>query len=121
VTPEEAQELAASVRRVCPEQQINDLAVARWPVLLAGLRLSECLVAVGLLGCFKREIQPAEIRGAVEGMRRNQVEPGGAAYENNLASHGGREFEGGPVCWDPRTSCEGVCRVCPRGEKAAAS
>jgi hypothetical protein len=41
-------------------------------------------------------------------------EPGGEAWTKYLAAHGGREFEGGAVCWDPRASCEGVCRVCPR-------
>lgn len=41
-------------------------------------------------------------------------EPGGKAHADYLATHGGREYTGGPVCWDPRVSCEGACRVCPR-------
>lgn len=41
-------------------------------------------------------------------------DPGGEVYEAALAARGGREFTGGPVCWDPRVECEGVCRVCPQ-------
>lgn len=45
---------------------------------------------------------------------RPSVEPGGEIYFANLAAHGGRPYRGGPVCWDPRVSCERICRDCPR-------
>lgn len=45
---------------------------------------------------------------------RPAIEPGGKIYEANLAAHGGKPYRGGPVCWDPRVSCEGICRDCPR-------
>jgi hypothetical protein len=101
VTIDEARELAAAVRRVCPDQEITDLAVSRWPSLLHGLRLSECLVAVGLLGCFQARIEPANIAAQVRKVRRNPVEPGGKLWADNLAAHGGQEYTGGPVpVWD---------------------
>lgn len=46
-------------------------------------------------------------------------EPGGLLWQANLALHGGREFTGGETCWDPRVSCEGICRVCPREQGGA--
>lgn len=45
---------------------------------------------------------------------RPAVEPGGEIYFANLAAHGGKAYCGGPVCWDSRVTCEGICRDCPR-------
>ncbi|WP_170177807.1 hypothetical protein [Thermomonospora umbrina] len=41
------------------------------------------------------------------------ADPGGDVYEAALAARGGREYRGGPVCWD---RCDGVCRDCRRPE-----
>lgn len=49
-----------------------------------------------------------------EMIRCDRQEPAGDIYFARLAAHGGREYRGGPVCWDPQTRCEGVCRDCPR-------
>lgn len=38
-------------------------------------------------------------------------EPGGDVWREALARRGGREYTGGPVCWDA-ARCEGVCREC---------
>jgi hypothetical protein len=45
---------------------------------------------------------------------REEREPGGAVYFAALARRGGKEYFGGPICWDPDAECEGVCQVCPR-------
>lgn len=37
---------------------------------------------------------------------------------DRLARHQGREYQGGPLCWAPEISCEGVCWVCPRNASA---
>jgi hypothetical protein len=37
--------------------------------------------------------------------------PAGDAWQEAMARRGGREYTGGPVCWDA-SACEGVCREC---------
>lgn len=39
---------------------------------------------------------------------------GGEIWVSTLARRGGREYQGGAVCWNPDQACEGICRSCPR-------
>lgn len=56
----------------------------------------------------------ARERGSDETVDVDPFAPGGDTWIWNLALHGGRQFAGGAVCWDPRVSCDNVCRDCPR-------
>lgn len=118
---EEARELAAAVRRVRPEQEIPADLIERWPGVLTGLTFSECLMAVASLALFKREIWANDILGRAQTIRRARQEPAGDIWKARLARHGGREFDGGAVCWNPAEQCEGVCKVCPRDTGEAAT
>jgi hypothetical protein len=102
MTVDEASEIIAAVKRVCPRQEFSDVSPQRWSEVLVGLKLSECLIAVGALGPISRgRITLADIRGRVESIRKNRQEPTGEAYWEAFARRGGREYEGGPVLWDP--------------------
>jgi hypothetical protein len=39
------------------------------------------------------------------------TEPAGDIWREAMARRGGREYTGGPVCWDP-ADCQGICREC---------
>lgn len=114
---EEARELAAAVQRARPKQEIPDEVVERWPGILTGLTFSECLVAVASLALVQREIWAPDIQRRALWIRGRRQEPAGEIYHAAVERHGGREFRGGAVCWDPATKCEGICRACPRGER----
>ena len=103
MTIDEARELVAAVQRACPGQKFSDVAPKRWSELLHDLKLAECLVAVGALAPFSREITFADIRGRVEMIHRNRQDPSGDIYFEAVARRGGREYEGGPVPWDGKS------------------
>lgn len=44
-------------------------------------------------------------------INQRQYEPDGDIWREAFARRGGKEFTGGPVCWDA-ANCEGVCREC---------
>lgn len=121
MTPAEIRELADEVRRVCPKQTITDEELRRWPGLLVGIRYSEALLAVAMLRFFQRHIEPEHIAKRVQVAREKLAEPFGDAWKARVERHGGREFSGGPVCWDPVVECEGICRECPRELAGGAS
>lgn len=118
---EAAKDLADVVRRACPNQTISDEVVGRWPGILTGLTFSECLVAVASLAMEQREIQAPDIQRRALLIRGRRQEPSGEAWEARRRRHGGREFPGGAVCWDPAVKCEGICRECPRELAGGAS
>ncbi|MFF5261314.1 hypothetical protein ACFY4C_20420 [Actinomadura viridis] len=113
MTPAEIQDLAAEVRRVFPRQATEDLQLERWPDVLQGVRYSEALIAVAMLRYFRRWVEPEHILDQVKLTRTKVADPWGQAWEDRTARHGGQQYRGGPVCWNPQERCEGICRDCP--------
>lgn len=116
VTREEVLTLVDEVRRAFPGQEIAEADLPNWRTVLGPYRYSECLVAVAVLRHLQASVSPEDIKSRVWTIRKQAAEPsyrpGGEAWEQNIAAHGA-EYEGGPVCWDPRVACEGICKVCP--------
>lgn len=44
-------------------------------------------------------------------INQRQYEPDGDVWREAFERRGGRDYTGGPVCWDS-ANCEGVCREC---------
>lgn len=42
---------------------------------------------------------------------RKPYEPSGDVWREAMERRGGREYTGGPVCWDA-SNCKGICREC---------
>lgn len=120
---EEVRTLVGKVRESFPTQEITESDIPTWQMILSEFRYAECLLAVALLRCWYDRISPERVRDRVRIKRtvagRPAYQAGGAAWQQSMAASGGREYEGGPVCWDPRVACEGVCRNCPVEQEAS--
>lgn len=112
MTPQELRALADEVQRARPAQVVDDSELQEWARVLDGIRLPEALIAVAMLRQLTKRIRPERIAERVREARSHAVEPAGEAYFEALARRGGREYEGGPVCWPPDI-CVGSCTTCP--------
>lgn len=85
----------------------------RFPKALKGLTDSEIRILLSRTGSMRPETVPSDLADAADRLRKNRTPPTGTAYEQAFARRGGKEFEGGPVCWNPSTECDGTCLACP--------
>lgn len=119
----ETANLIGEVTRMFPAQDLTTTDVDNWQTVLSDFRYAECLVAVALLRQWQPDVDPGQIKRQVLRQRsvsaRPNYQPGGSAWAENRIAHGVREYRGGPVCFDPKTSCDGICRDCPLEREAA--
>jgi hypothetical protein len=108
MTLNEAHRLLNAAKVACPNQRITPDMPERWRELLHDVTFGDCMKAVVFLADRLDVIEWSDI---ADYLSRTRSEPGGDVYFEALARRGGKEYTGGPVCWDP-ANCEGTCREC---------